>query len=43
MATFTKFEEIEAWKTAEAIVVQAYGLLKEGPGSDPAGFCFDHV
>jgi four helix bundle protein len=33
MATFTKFEEIEAWKTAEAIVVQAYGLLKEGPGS----------
>ncbi len=33
MASFTKFEEIEAWKTAEAIVVQAYGLLKEGPGS----------
>jgi len=33
MASFTKFEEIEAWKTAEAIVVLAYGLLKEGPGS----------
>jgi len=33
MATFTKFEEIEAWKTAESIVVQAYGLLKDGPGS----------
>ena len=33
MATFTKFEEIEAWKTAEAIVVHAYGLLKDGPGS----------
>ena len=33
MASFTKFEEIEAWKTAEAIVVLACGLLKEGPGS----------
>ena len=33
MASFTKFEEIEAWKTAEAIVVLAYELLKEGPGS----------
>ena len=33
MASFTIFEEIEAWKTAEAIVVLAYGLLKEGPGS----------
>jgi four helix bundle protein len=33
MASFTKFEEIEAWQTAEAIVVLAYGLLKEGPGS----------
>jgi four helix bundle protein len=33
MASFTKFEEIEAWKTAEAVVVLAYGLLKEGPGS----------
>ena len=33
MASFTKFEEIEAWKTAEAIVVLAYGLLKEGLGS----------
>ena len=33
MASFTKFEEIEAWKTAEAIVALAYGLLKEGPGS----------
>ena len=29
MASFTKFEEIEAWKTAEAIVVLAYGLLKD--------------
>ena len=29
MASFTKFEEIEAWKTAEAIVVLAYGLLKK--------------
>ncbi len=33
MASFTKFEEIEAWQTAETIVVLAYGLLKEGPGS----------
>jgi hypothetical protein len=33
MASFTKFEEIEAWKTAEAIVVLAYVLLKKGPGS----------
>lgn len=33
MASFTRFEEIEAWKTAEAIVVLAYGLLKEGPGA----------
>lgn len=33
MASFTKFEEIEAWKSTEAIVELAYGLLKEGPGS----------
>ncbi len=33
MATFTRFEEIEAWQTAEIIVVQAYSLLREGPGA----------
>ena len=33
MATFTRFEEIEAWRTAEFIVVQAYSLLREGPGA----------
>ena len=33
MGSFTKFEEIEVWRTAELIVVQSYGLLKEGAGS----------
>jgi len=33
VATFTRFEDIEAWQTAEAIVVQAYALLRDGPGA----------
>ena len=33
MTTFTKFEEIEAWKSAEKIVVRIYAVLKSGPGN----------
>jgi len=33
MATFTRFEEIEAWKTAEFMVVKVYALLADGPGA----------
>ena len=33
MATFTKFEEIKAWKSAEMIVVRIYKVLKSGPAN----------
>ena len=33
MATFTRFEEIEAWKTADFMVVKVYALLVDGPGA----------
>ena len=33
MTTFTKFEEIEAWRSAEKIVVRVYAVLKSGLGS----------
>ena len=33
MTTFTKFEEIEAWRSAEKIVVRVYAVLKSGSGS----------
>lgn len=38
MGTFTRFEEIEAWQTAEAIVIQVYALLAEGPGAKDWSF-----
>lgn len=37
MATFTRFEGIQAWQTADSIVTEAYGLLQNGPGAKDWG------